>query len=60
MSININFRKMLLGFHQQVWCWTDHWFGLTLEEIREIEKETKEELQNMIKEKEKRGTKMDE
>eukprot|EP00095_Tigriopus_kingsejongensis_P007175 maker-scaffold134_size322110-snap-gene-1.12 protein:Tk07175 transcript:maker-scaffold134_size322110-snap-gene-1.12-mRNA-1 annotation:"phosphatidylinositol transfer protein beta isoform" len=49
------YTKMLLGFHQQVWCWTDEWHGLTLEDIRALEDKTKDELQDQIKESGKRG-----
>ena len=28
------YKKMLLAFYQQVWCWTDEWYGLTMEDIR--------------------------
>ena len=38
-----------------MWCWTDEWFGLTMEDIRKLEAETKAELENRIKENEKRG-----
>lgn len=31
-------------FHRQVFCWMDRWHGLTLQDIREIEENTKEEL----------------
>ena len=47
---------MLLALYQQLWCWTDEWYGLTMADIRALEKETKEELAKQIKEKEKRGT----
>ncbi len=50
------YKKMLVAFYQQVYCWTDEWFGLTMEDIRELERETKEELQRTILDKEKRGT----
>ncbi len=50
------YKKMLLAFYQQVWCWTDEWYGLTMEDIRELERITKEELKKTIQDKEKRGT----
>lgn len=28
----------------QLFCWMDQWYGLTIDEIREIEEKTKEEL----------------
>jgi hypothetical protein len=27
-----------------LFCWTDRWFGLTIEDIRKMEEETKREL----------------
>lgn len=31
-------------FNRQVFCWMDRWHGLTLNDIREIEEKTREEL----------------
>lgn len=31
-------------FCRQVFCWMDSWHGLTMEDIRELEDKTKEEL----------------
>lgn len=31
-------------FHRQLFCWTDRWYGLTIEDIRAIEEETKKDL----------------
>ena len=28
----------------QVFCWTDKWHGMTMEDIRELEEKTKREL----------------
>ncbi len=50
------YKKMLLAFHQQVWCWMDEWYGLTMEDVRKLEQKTKEELKDKIKEDGKRGT----
>lgn len=25
--------------HRQAWCWQDEWYGLTIEDIRQLEKE---------------------
>lgn len=36
-----------MNFHffcRQVFCWMDSWHGLTMEDIRELEDKTKEEL----------------
>ncbi|CAO0793936.1 unnamed protein product [Mucor circinelloides] len=31
-------------FHRQLFCWTDRWYGLTIDDIREIEEQTKKDL----------------
>jgi hypothetical protein len=40
-------RRVFTRFHRQVCCWLDKWYGLTLEDIRRIEDETKRELDQM-------------
>jgi len=50
------YRSTFLAFHQQIWCWTDEWFGMSMEELRELEDKTKEELKKKILEEEKQGT----
>ena len=50
------YRQTFLAFHQQIWCWTDEWYGMTLEELRELEDRTKEELKKKILEAGKQGT----
>lgn len=35
-------RKTLVRAHRQAWAWQDEWHGLTMQEIREMEKETQE------------------
>ncbi|XP_067120627.1 protein retinal degeneration B-like isoform X3 [Centruroides vittatus] len=37
-------RRTMLRAHRQAWAWQDEWVGLTLEDIRRLEKETQEEL----------------
>ena len=37
-------RRIFTNFHRQVFCWTDHWYGLTMQDIRALEDRTKEEL----------------
>lgn len=37
-------RKIMVRAHQQAWVWQDEWFGLTMEDIRKIEKETQQVL----------------
>ena len=34
---------MLMG-HRQAWVWQDEWYGLTISDIRELEKETQRML----------------
>lgn len=34
---------MLMG-HRQAWVWQDEWYGLTINDIRELEKETQRML----------------
>ncbi|EDV21573.1 uncharacterized protein TRIADDRAFT_30191 [Trichoplax adhaerens] len=38
---NIAIRKTLVRAHRQAWCWQDEWFGLTIQDIRKLEEETK-------------------
>ena len=33
--------KLLRNFHREVFCWIDKWFGLTMDDIRYLEDETK-------------------
>jgi hypothetical protein len=37
-------RRIFFNFHRQVVCWMDNWHGLTIDDIRKVEKETKDEL----------------
>ncbi|XP_051684542.2 membrane-associated phosphatidylinositol transfer protein 2 isoform X4 [Oryctolagus cuniculus] len=32
-------RRVMVRAHRQAWCWQDEWFGLSMENIRELEKE---------------------
>jgi len=50
------YRSTFLAFHQQIWCWTDEWYGMSIEELRQIEDKTKEELKKKIQEEGKQGT----
>lgn len=38
-------RRIFTSFHRQIFCWLDEWYGLTLEDIRQIEDKTKNELE---------------
>lgn len=50
-------KRIFTNFHRQVFCWMDNWFGLTMEDIRRIEEETKKELDKQRLEGAVRGTK---
>uniref|UniRef100_A0A3B3RAR6 Phosphatidylinositol transfer protein membrane associated 2 n=1 Tax=Paramormyrops kingsleyae TaxID=1676925 RepID=A0A3B3RAR6_9TELE len=32
-------RKVMVRAHRQAWCWQDEWYGLTMEDIRQLELE---------------------
>ncbi|XP_057602637.1 membrane-associated phosphatidylinositol transfer protein 2 isoform X6 [Hippopotamus amphibius kiboko] len=32
-------RKVMVRAHRQAWCWQDEWYGLNMDNIRELEKE---------------------
>lgn len=34
----------MLRAHRQAWVWQDEWYGLTMDDIRKIERETQEAL----------------
>jgi hypothetical protein len=48
-------QNRLMSF--QVFCWTDKWHGMTMEDIRRLEDKTKAELKEQLKTGEVRGTK---
>ncbi|CEG65676.1 hypothetical protein RMATCC62417_02409 [Rhizopus microsporus] len=37
-------QNLFTTFHRQLFCWTDKWYGLTIEDIRKIEEQTKRDL----------------
>ncbi|GIY96481.1 protein retinal degeneration B [Caerostris extrusa] len=41
---DIALRKTMLRAHRQAWAWQDEWHGLTMDDIRQLERETQEEL----------------
>ncbi|EDO43322.1 predicted protein [Nematostella vectensis] len=49
--------RLLRNFHRQMFCWMDRWYGLTLDDIRRIEDETKDKLDKMRNEGEVKGMK---
>ncbi|XP_043385127.1 membrane-associated phosphatidylinositol transfer protein 2 isoform X12 [Chelonia mydas] len=36
---DVGLRKVMVRAHRQAWCWQDEWYGLTIEDIRQLEKE---------------------
>jgi hypothetical protein len=37
-------KRLLHNFHRQLFCWLDRWHGMTMDDIRELEAKTKEDL----------------
>lgn len=37
--------RLFRNFHRQLFCWTDEWYGLTMQDIRALEAETAKELE---------------
>jgi hypothetical protein len=37
-------KRLLHNFHRQLFCWIDRWHGMTMDDIRELEAKTKEDL----------------
>lgn len=55
---NVIFRavlRLLTNFHRQLFCWLDKWYGMTIEDIRELEDKTQEELEELRKDGQVRG-----
>lgn len=52
--------RLFTTFHREVFCWTDKWHGLTMDDIRAIEDKTKQDLDEQRKQGEIRGMKADE
>ncbi|KAI8081369.1 uncharacterized protein BX664DRAFT_340223 [Halteromyces radiatus] len=36
--------NLFIKFHRQLFCWTDQWFGMTIQDIRDMEEQTKKDL----------------
>ncbi|KAJ8354914.1 hypothetical protein SKAU_G00224810 [Synaphobranchus kaupii] len=47
--IHKNIRDILLVGHRQAVAWTDEWHGMSLEEVREFERELQEQTNNKLK-----------
>nr|QDR50953.1 retinal degeneration B [Heliconius melpomene] len=45
---DVALRKTMLRAHRQAWAWQDEWHGLTMEDIREIERQTQLALQKKM------------
>ncbi|XP_072290148.1 membrane-associated phosphatidylinositol transfer protein 2-like isoform X2 [Eucyclogobius newberryi] len=41
---DVGLRKVMVRAHRQAWCWQDEWYGLTMEDIRQLELETQLDL----------------
>lgn len=52
-------KRLFTNFHRQVFCWMDCWYGLTMEDIRRLEDQTKEELDQQLRSGAVRGMKAD-
>ncbi|XP_014911459.1 membrane-associated phosphatidylinositol transfer protein 2-like isoform X5 [Poecilia latipinna] len=37
---DVGLRKVMVHAHRQAWCWQDEWYGLTMDDIRQLELET--------------------
>ncbi|CAB3980702.1 phosphatidylinositol transfer alpha isoform-like [Paramuricea clavata] len=48
-------KRLLTNFHRQLFCWLDKWFGMTMQDIRQLEEQTKAELEEQRKQGEVRG-----
>lgn len=46
----------MLRAHRQAWTWQDEWHGLTMEDIREIERQTQLALKRKMGHAEEEGT----
>ncbi|XP_044737260.1 protein retinal degeneration B isoform X2 [Chrysoperla carnea] len=45
---DVALRKTMLRAHRQAWAWQDEWHGLTMEDIREIERQTQAALRKKM------------
>jgi len=51
-------RRLLFTFHRQVVCWLDKWYGMTIQDIRDLEDKTKKDLDDMRQTGELKGSKI--
>lgn len=45
---DIALRKTMVRAHRQAWAWQDEWFGMSMSDIRELERETQETLRKKM------------
>ncbi|VIO99365.1 Phosphatidylinositol transfer protein [Brugia malayi] len=48
--------RIFAKFNRELYCWTDRWYDMTIEDIKKMEREATEQLKKQIAEPEKRGT----
>ncbi|KAJ1905742.1 hypothetical protein IWQ60_012218 [Tieghemiomyces parasiticus] len=41
--------NLFINFHRQLFCWTDQWYGMTIEDIRALEAKTAQDLEELRK-----------
>ncbi|XP_035714341.1 protein retinal degeneration B isoform X2 [Folsomia candida] len=41
-------RRIMLRAHRQAWAWQDEWYGMTMSDIRELERQTQEALRKKM------------
>ncbi|KAM7538299.1 hypothetical protein Aperf_G00000078019 [Anoplocephala perfoliata] len=51
-------QRVFTIFHRQLFCWTDEWYGMTMQDIRKLEESTKEELERQRRSSQARGLKL--
>jgi len=44
----VGLRDVLFHGHRQAFCWIDEWFGLTMDEVRDIENQAQDELKSLL------------
>ncbi|XP_041457036.1 protein retinal degeneration B-like [Lytechinus variegatus] len=47
---DVALKKTMFLAHRQAWCWQDEWYGLCIDDIRELEREAAQELQERMAE----------
>ncbi|XP_071487163.1 protein retinal degeneration B-like [Diadema antillarum] len=47
---DVALKKTMLMAHRQAWCWQDEWYGLSIDDIRQLEREAAQELQERMAE----------